>query len=93
MNDQTLKYEPDSSLPVGETVLPEGLKFVDVETALDGLVAEDRAMTRFLPQGYATPTWIHLADREDRQYTLVINPITGATEILDGRIRMERKGL
>lgn len=92
MNDATLKYEPDPALPVGETVLPDGLKFVDVETSLDGLVNEERAMTRFVPQGYATPTWIHLAD-DDAQYTLIINPITGATEIRDGRIQMERKGI
>lgn len=92
MNDATLKYEPSPSLPVGETLLPEGLVFVDVETSLDGLVSEERAMTRFVPQGYATPTWIHLAD-DDRQYTLIVNPITGATEIRDGRIRMERKGI
>ena len=91
MNDATREYEPDPSLPVKETELPEGLRFVDVETTLDGLVAEGRAMTRFVPQGYATPTWIHLADEEDKLYTLIINPLTGVTEIRDGRVQMERK--
>lgn len=91
MNDATLEYEPDPSLPVAETFLPEGLKVVDVETSLDGLVYEGRAMTRFVPQGYATPTWIHIADEDDNEYTLIINPLTGVTEIRDGRIAMERK--
>lgn len=91
MNDTTLEYEPDPTLPIAETVLPEGLRFVDVETSLDGLVYEEKAMTRFVPQGYATPTWIHIADEEDRVYTLIVNPLTGVTEIRDGRIAMERK--
>lgn len=91
MNDATREYEPDQTLPVKETVLPEGLRFVDVETSLDGLVKEERAMTRFVPQGYATPTWIHVADEEDKEYTLIVNPLTGVTEIRDGRVQMERK--
>lgn len=92
MNDASREYEPDPSLPVKETVLPEGLRFVDVENPLDGLVSDGRAMTRFVPQGYATPSWIHLADEEEqKEYTLIVNPLTGVTEIRDGRIQMERK--
>jgi len=77
---------------VGEVKLPEGLHFADIETSLDGMVYEERAFTRFVPQGYATPTWIHIADEDDNQFTLIINPLTGVTEIVDGRVRMERKG-
>jgi len=93
MNDASRQYEPDPGLPVGEIRLPEGLRFVDVETSLDGRVAEVRAMTRFVPQGYATPTWIHIADEEEKEYTLIVNPLNGVTEIRDGRVQMERKGL
>jgi len=93
MNDAARKYEPDASLPVAETVLPEGMRFVDVETSLDGRVSDERAMTRFVPQGYATPTWVHIVDAENREFTLIVNPLTGVTEIRDGRVEMERKGL
>jgi hypothetical protein len=67
---------------------------VDVETSLEGRITEERAFTRFLPQGYATPTWIHVADEEgENTYTLIIHPLTGKTEIRDGRVEMQRQGL
>ena len=62
-----------------ETKLPEKLILVDVETPLDGRVYEERAMTRFVPQGYATPTWIHLEDDSDREYTVIVNASPGLT--------------
>jgi hypothetical protein len=93
MNDETREYEPAPSLPVTETVLPEGLRFTDIETSLEGRVDEEKAMTRFLPQGFSTPTWIHLRDGNDNEYTLVVHPLTGRTEIRDGRVEMQREGL
>jgi hypothetical protein len=86
MNDETRRYEPSENLPVSEIKLPEGLRFVDVETSLEGLVTQERALTRFLPQGWATPTWIHLEDDDERKYTLIVHPLTGRAKIRDGRI-------
>ncbi len=83
----------DPSLPVTEVTLPEGLRILDVETTLEGRVADERAMTRFLPQGFSTPTWVHIEDEaSDKLYTLVVHPLTGKAEILDGRVEMERQG-
>ena len=48
MNDETRRYEPSSSLPFGKVTLPESLQYVDVETSLDGLVNQERALTRYL---------------------------------------------
>jgi hypothetical protein len=73
-------------LPVKRTRLPEGLRFRDVETSLEGLVTHERALTRFLPQGYATPTWVHLADEDDEEYTVVVHPILGRAEVFHERI-------
>ena len=92
MNDETRRYEPAEDLPVREAALPEGLRFSDVETSLEGRVAEEFAYTRYLPQGYATPTWIHIVDEEgDESYTLIVNPLDGRTEIRDGRVEMQRE--
>ena len=88
MNDETQRYEPSASLPVSKVILPESLQFVDVETSLDGLVTQQRALTRYLPQGWASPTWIHLVDEEDKEYTLIVHPLTGRAKIRDGRVRM-----
>ncbi|GAB6063672.1 hypothetical protein [Deferrisoma palaeochoriense] len=73
-------------LPVKPTRLPEGVRFRDVETALEGAVSQGRALTRFLPQGYATPTWVHLEIGEDREVTLVVHPMLGRAEIVEGRV-------
>lgn len=88
MNDETREYEPTEGLPLGEVNLPEGLEFVDVETSLDGLITSERALTRYLPQGWATPTWVHLQDDDENLYTLIIHPLTGRAKIRDGRIGM-----
>lgn len=88
MNDETRAYEPSPSLPLDKVTLPDGLKIVDVETSLDGLVTQERALTRYLPQGWASPTWIHLKDDNDKEYTLIVHPLTGRAKIRDGRVRM-----
>ena len=74
---------------MGEVRLPAELRFRDVETTLDGVVSDGRALTRFLPQGYSTPTWIHLEDRDGEPYTLVVHPLLGRAEIFDEYIEGE----
>ncbi|MHB8764802.1 MAG: hypothetical protein ACYDA8_10790 [Deferrisomatales bacterium] len=74
-------------LPVTPVKFPEGLRLREVETSLDGLVSRDRALTRFVPQGYATPTWVYLEDDQGREFTLVVRPLLGRAEVHDGRIR------
>jgi hypothetical protein len=80
-----------AGLPVKLTHLPEGLRFRDVETDLSGMerVSEGRALTPFLPQGYAIPTMIHLADDAGNEYTIQIHPLLGRAEIIDGRQELE----
>lgn len=86
-NDELRDYDPEAQqLPVKLTRLPEGLRFQDVETTLDGVVSRGRALTRFLPQGYATPTWVHLEDDDGGQYTVEVHPLMGRAEILDERV-------
>ncbi len=74
-----------------ETVLPEGLRFQDVESVLPGIerVSRGRSYTAFLPQGYASHTLIHLEDDEGQEYTLEVHPLLGRAEIFDERIEME----
>lgn len=69
--------------------LPEGLRLREVETTLEGLVREGRALTHFLPQGYATPSWVHLEDEDGNEYTVVIRALPGQVGIYDGRVDPE----
>ena len=94
MNEESQQYERVEGLPVSEATLPDGLRFTDIENSLEGRVSEGRAYTLFLPQGYATPTWIHIAGEDvEESYTLIISPLTGNTEIRNGRVEMQRKGI
>jgi hypothetical protein len=76
---------------VKETKLLGGIKLVAIETPLDGRITSGIGLIRFLPQGYATPTWIHLEDEEDNDYTLIVNPLLGTTRIVNERVEMARK--
>ncbi len=73
-------------LPVRPVRLPDGLRFQDVETLLEGVVTEGRALTRFLPQGVATPTWVHLQTAEGVAYTVVVQPVLGRAAVVEGRV-------
>lgn len=91
-SDELRDYDVEAEgLPVKLTRLPEGLRFVDVETDLSGMerVSDGRALTPFLPQGYAIPTMIHLEDDDDQEYTIEIHPLLGRAEVLDGRKELE----
>ncbi len=78
-------------LPVRLTHLPDGLHFRDVEVDLSGMerVSEGRALTPFLPQGYAIPTMIHLEDDDGNEYTIEIHPLLGRAEVIDGRKELD----
>lgn len=88
-DSETRDYEDAPGLPVKPTTLPKTLRFQDVETLLEGVVTRDRALTRFLPQGYATPTWVHLETEGGTPYTVVVHPILGRAEVVEGRLEPE----
>jgi len=56
---------------------------------LEGLVSQGRALTHFLPQGYATPSWVHLEDEDGNEFTVVIRALPGQVGIYDGRVEPE----
>ena len=69
------------------TRLPRGIRFVDVATPHDIFKKEEEdAFITFYPTGYAEKAVIHLADRAERFYTLVVQPLTGDVQILDGYV-------
>jgi prepilin-type N-terminal cleavage/methylation domain-containing protein len=40
----------------------------------------------FTPDGWVEKTLIHLRDGEGKDYTMVVNPLTGSTELLEGEV-------
>ncbi|MBZ0273491.1 prepilin-type N-terminal cleavage/methylation domain-containing protein [bacterium] len=79
-------------VPLGSTIfdhaqLPSGVRFVDIVTAHDVFKKDmDETFITFYPTGYAERAVIHIVDPNANQYTLVVQPLTGDVEILDGYI-------
>lgn len=77
--------QEDSSL-VQEEQLPVGIYFEDVVTMHAGKIDEGETFTQFFPNGFAEHTVIHLRDEYGSQYTLLIQPLTGRVEVMEGYI-------
>lgn len=73
-----------------EYKLPEGIRFVAVETTEAGRVSSGNAVIRYLPTGFVDPAIIQLEDPvEDRKWSLVIEPLTGFTDIKHEHVELQ----
>ncbi|HEY4484734.1 MAG TPA: prepilin-type N-terminal cleavage/methylation domain-containing protein [Nitrospiria bacterium] len=63
--------------------LPRSVRFVDV-VALNQKTALGEGHTDFYPVGRIDKTLIHLKDKNDRELTLIINPVTGRVKVYEG---------
>lgn len=69
---------------------PNGLKVTSVEKEnLDRPITEGKAYIHFFPQGIIERSIIHLVDAKDRELSLVINPLTGRTDVEPSNISMK----
>src|SRR6185295_7533728 len=64
--------------------LPRDVRFNDMTTVAQGKVAVGRAMIQFFPVGRTERSVIHLSDESQSTLTLVLNPLTGMVQVLDG---------
>jgi general secretion pathway protein H len=72
---------------VKKAQLPAGIRFVDIVTPHDTFKKMDEpAFITFFPTGYAERALIHLADTTGHGYSLIVQPLTGEVEILDGYV-------
>lgn len=77
------QFAMDTTILKGPTSLPNKIFFEDVELASrNAVITSGRAYIHFLPQGYAEEAAIHLGDRKDIKWTLLIHPLTGNGEVV-----------
>ncbi|MDX1762836.1 MAG: prepilin-type N-terminal cleavage/methylation domain-containing protein [bacterium] len=81
--DLAVEYEPDTSVLTRSFTLPSNVKIQDVVTGVGDIETEGIAYLQIEPNGMILGNRIHL-QKEDRDYTLVINPLTGRIVIEDG---------
>ncbi|MFY9270522.1 MAG: prepilin-type N-terminal cleavage/methylation domain-containing protein [Candidatus Manganitrophaceae bacterium] len=70
-------------------LLPKGISFEDVVTPQQGKVKEKEAFMEFYPFGVERVS-IHLKQGE-RQWTLVVNPLTGRTKVFDKYVDIDSR--
>ncbi len=67
--------------------LPNGIRFVDVVTPHNIFkIDEKEAFISFFPTGFVERAVVHLGDQSGRFYTLIMQPLTGDVEILEGYV-------
>jgi prepilin-type N-terminal cleavage/methylation domain-containing protein len=82
LSDKTAEYKRFSSEMAADGSLSGQTTFRDVKVASH----PDDPYIEFSPEGWVEHALIHLRDGEGRDFTLVVNPLTGSAEFRDGYI-------
>ncbi len=85
-SEQTVELKRLSSEIATEGSLSGQTTFRDVRVASH----PDDPFIQFTPDGWVEPATIHLRDGADRDFTLLVKPLMGDTELLEGYIEERR---
>jgi len=88
-SEETGEFVEDPLAIVSRNELPVGVKFEDIVTLSAGKIDEGETTTMFMPTGMAEPTVIHLGNEDGEIFTILVKPLSGRSEILDGYIDLE----
>jgi len=89
MNAGQPYYVADHRILAQPVTLPDGVRITDVTTQYLDSTTQGEAFTHFFPDGYVEPTVVHLADRNKKEYTLYVSPLSGKVKVLPGRREFE----
>jgi len=82
LSDRTAEFQRYSSAMAAEGTLAGQTTFRDVKVASH----PDDPYIEFAPEGWVEHALIHLRDGEGRDFTLIVNSLTGNAELRDGYI-------
>jgi prepilin-type N-terminal cleavage/methylation domain-containing protein len=80
--EQTVEYRKLSSELAGEGSLSGSTTFRSVVVSSH----PDEPFIRFTPDGWVESAFIHLRDGSDRDFTLIVRPLSGDTELHEGYV-------
>ena len=80
--DNTAEFKRAQSVIGGEGNLSGQITFHDVHPVSH----PDDAFILFTPDGWVEKTYIHLLDGEGKEFTLIVRPLTGDTELREGDV-------
>ncbi len=76
-------FTPDATIFKKEQTLPDGFRFIHIESGPQELIATDGiAYIHFFAQGMIEPSAIQIEDAKKNIWTLVFNPITGQSDVI-----------
>jgi prepilin-type N-terminal cleavage/methylation domain-containing protein len=78
--ERTAEFKKDPSVISTEGDLSGGTTFVDIKA---GSHPDDPSIM-FTPDGWVEKAFIHLRDGNGKDFTLIVKPLTGATELREG---------
>ncbi len=87
VSDDTVEFKRAVSAIGGEGSLSGQTTFRDVTVAGH----PDDPYIVFTPDGWVEHALIHLRDNEDRDFTLIVNPVMGNTELRDGYVEEKER--
>lgn len=83
-------FEEDKSFLKEKKELPGKLKFISVETqGLEEPITEGKAYLHFFPEGLVESAAIQMGDGAKLTWTLVPNPMTGKTDIVQKELTLK----
>jgi Tfp pilus assembly protein FimT len=69
--------------------LPEDVRILDIHIYGNEIIREGETRIRFSKKGYVGYTLIHIADKSDRKFTLVIEPFLEKVKIMEDYLDFE----
>ncbi len=83
-------FSLDKSVTRTKKTLPRGVGFEDVITEQSpDPITDGIAYTHIFPHGLTEQTIVHLKDSRDHQSTLILEPLTGRTRLVQGYLKKE----
>ncbi|MBK9293370.1 MAG: prepilin-type N-terminal cleavage/methylation domain-containing protein [Oligoflexia bacterium] len=87
--DEESPFSPDASIMKKPIELPKGINFLAVETEnYEAPVTEGKAYVHFFPQGLIERSIIKLIDSNKKETSLIINPLTGRVDVIEGNVQL-----
>jgi len=80
--DKTVEFKPFQSEMGSEGTLSGSTTFRDIKVPSH----PDDPYIQFISEGWVEHALIHLRDGENRDFTLLVNPLTGNTELREGYV-------
>jgi len=81
-SDQAVEFKRLQSVMVNEGSLSGQTTFKDVKTGSH----PDDPYVLFTPDGWVEKSFIHLRDGDGKEFTLIVKPLTGDTELREGYV-------